>query len=252
MIRYIFLFFLLNCTSFRVEAQVKIKVAAASSLQFVMEKIKESFYREKGIEMEIILGSSGKLSAQIIQGAPYDVFVSADTKYPEALIKSGSAFGSAKKYAKGSLVIWTLNDAINLEENLKFLMEKRVVKIAMANPKTAPYGEAAIQSLEYYKVYKAVVSKMVYGDNIAQTNQYIVSKATDVGFTSKSTVMATTLVGKGKWIELDKASYAPIEQSAVVLNYGMLYHAKESEEFIKYLLSDEAKKIFTQFGYYLP
>src|SRR5215471_8585656 len=166
-------------------AQNKLTVAAAANVQFVMYELTKDFESSTGIKTDIILNSSGKLNAQIKEGAPYDVFVSADMKYPEELYKTGFAISSPNVYANGLLVLWTTQPNITPGADLKILTSDAVKKIAVANPQTAPYGEASVEAMNYFKVYDQVKDKLVYGESISQTNQYISSGAADIGFTAK-------------------------------------------------------------------
>jgi molybdate transport system substrate-binding protein len=134
------------------------------------------------------VSSSGKLTAQIRSGAPFEVFLSADTKYPDELHKAGFAAQAPKVYAYGSLVLWS-REKRDLPQNLRFLTGPQIARIAVANPKLAPYGEAAVQALTYYKLYPKVEKKLVFGESIAQVNQYVLSGAAPVGFTAKSVVL---------------------------------------------------------------
>jgi molybdate transport system substrate-binding protein len=226
-----------------------ITVAVAANVQFAMNELKHEFQNETGINTVVIIGSSGQLTAQIKQGAPYDVFISADMKYPLNLFKDKFAVDSPRVYALGALVIWTINKSINLKDDLGELSEGNIKKIAAANPKTAPYGEATIESLKYFGIYNDIKSKLVFGESIAPTNQFIISGAADIGFTAKSVVLSPAMKGKGIWKEINPKTYKPIKQGCVILKYGFKNHRKESEKFYKFLFSDEAKNILLKFGY---
>ena len=134
----------------------QITIATAANVQFAMNELKDEFKKETGINTVVIIGSSGQITAQIKQGAPYDVFISADMKYPLNLFKNKFAVDSPKIYALGSLVIWTRNKSIKLENNLSELSRDKIKKIASANPKTAPYGEATIEALKYFDIYNNI------------------------------------------------------------------------------------------------
>lgn len=226
-----------------------IMVAAAANVQYAMQELKSEFTKETGIRTEIVIGSSGQLTAQIQQGAPYDIFISADMKYPKTLYKNKMAIEAPKAYAYGALVIWTMKKGINFDINLKELLSNRIEKIALANPRTAPYGVAAVQVLKYYGIYEQVKGKLVYGESISPTNQYIVSQAVDVGFTAKSVVMSPVMNGKGKWMEVSTDAYSSIEQGCVILKYGFENHKKGSKLFYNFLFSGKAKNILHKFGY---
>lgn len=225
----------------------KVSVAVAANVQFAMEQLKNQFEKETGIEVDITISSSGKFTAQIEQGAPYDVFVSADVSYPNELYKRQFTANAPKVYAMGSLVLWTARN--DLRPGIKELSANEIKKIAIANPKIAPYGAAAEEALKYYKVYDEVKSKLVYGESIAQTNQYIISMAADIGFTAKSVVLSNEMKGNGSWIDIDKKAYSPIEQAAVILKHGEETNANASQKFYNYLYSKNAKAILKEYGY---
>ncbi len=150
-----------------------------------------------------------------------------------------------KVYAYGSLVLWS-REKRSLTADLKFLAAAETGKIAVANPKLAPYGEAAIQALTYYKLYPAVEKKLVFGESIAQVNQYVLSGAAPVGFTAKSVVLDPASKGKGTWIEINRKAYLPIAQSVVLLKNGKSSGARQ---FYRFLSGDKAKAIFRKYGY---
>ena len=227
----------------------KVTVAVAANMQYAANKLKEKFEQETGIKIEIILGSSGKLTQQIMEGAPYDIFISADTKYPSELYKNKFTLDTPRVYAKGLLVLWTNKEGIDPSKDLTVLLSGSVKKIAVANPQTAPYGVAAEEILKHYNLYEKVKSKLVFGESISQTNQFIISQSADIGFTAKSVVLSDEMKGKGKWIDIDSKSYSPIAQAAVILKHGVETNKTLSEKFYNYLYSKTAKDIFRQFGY---
>lgn len=226
-------------------------IATAANVQFVMDALIREFEAQNHITIESVVSSSGKLAAQILEGGPYDLFVSANMKYPEYLLDSGAAVGAAKVYAYGTLVAWSLTGKI-VRVTPEGLLDQDVSKIAIANPKTAPYGEQAINYLQHYGVLEELRPKLVYGQSIAQTNQYIFSGAVDVGLTAKSVVLSPKMNGKGSWLELPQGSYDPIEQGVVMTQYGHSNHPKASLSFYAFLFSDTAGAIFEQYGYKLP
>ena len=230
-------------------AQNKLTVAAAANVQFVLAELAKDFDSSTGIKTDIILNSSGKLTAQIKEGAPYDVFVSADMKYPEELYKTGFAISSPKVYANGLLVLWTTQTNITPGADLKILTSDAIKKIAVANPQTAPYGEAAVEAMNYFKVYDQVKDKLVYGESISQTNQYIITKSADIGFTAKSIVLADEMKGKGTWTDVDRRAYKPIQQGAVILKHGNETNQEYAKKFYDYLYSEKAKSILKKYGY---
>ena len=222
-------------------------VAVAANMQFAMEEIVMAFTEETGVPCDLIFGSSGKLTAQIVEGAPFDVLVSADMKYPESLQEKGLAESAPAVYAYGSLVLWTLEDSLEL--SLTALKSEEVRHIALANPKTAPYGVAAQDVLWHYGLYDAVKEKLVFGESIAQTNQFITSGAAEAGFTALSVVLSPQMQGKGQWITPDPAAYQPIAQGMVVVRR----EGRSTENgmaFRDFVFSDRAREILAKFGYF--
>lgn len=224
-------------------------VAAAANVRFALEDIEKAFEAKTKLKVEINYSSSGKLSTQITQGAPFDVFVSADEEYPLGLQKAGMTANSPKVYAQGTLVLWSTQPELVLKPDGKILLDARVNKIAVANPRTAPYGRAAIEWLKKKGLYAKVESRLVYGESIAQTTQYILAGACEVGLTAKSMVMAEEMRGKGKWVDIDPKHHEPIRQAAVITSYGQKQHPTASRKFFDFLFSGEAKKIWKKYGY---
>lgn len=224
-------------------------VATAASVQYVMKELIEEFQKEYGIPTEMVVGSSGKLTAQIREGAPFDVFVSADTKYPQEIHRNGGGEGTPKVYALGALIVWSADSSLNLAGS-DFLLNPSLKKIALPNPKTAPFGEAAVAAMQKMGVYEKVKEKLVYGESIAQTSQYIAGGSVDVGFSALSVVMAKEMKGKGKWVEVDSSLYPPIEQAAILLQHSDDSPKKKNASlFYDFLFSAKAKAIFTKYGY---
>ena len=224
-------------------------IATAANVQFAMKEIETAFEATYQTDITIIIGSSGKLTAQIKQGAPYDVLVSANMKYPETLYQSGLAIDAPKVYALGSLVLWTLWEDFDLQADLAILENPRVKKIAIANPKNAPYGEQAIKALQNAQLLEGIESKLVYGESIAQVNQYILSKVCEIGITAKSVVLSPELQGKGYWQAINPSLYTPIEQGIIITKYGKKQHSELANQFYQFLFSSEAQTIFKKYGY---
>jgi molybdate transport system substrate-binding protein len=228
-----------------------VTVAVAANVQYVFEELKVEFKKETGHDLQPSINASGKFAAQISNGAPFDVFLSADMEFPEKLYKDGFAVTAPKPYAYGALVLWTLKD-IDLAKWQAELAKPGVDKIAVANPKTAPYGREAMRALAYYKLDETLKSKLVFGESISQTNQYIHSRAADAGFTAKSVVLAAEMQGQGKWIEVPRAAYEPIAQGAVLLKHGKESNPKAAQQFYDFIYSAKARAIFERYGYLLP
>lgn len=239
------LLFLLS-TSCRQAQNKTLRIAAAASLQYVIEDLEADFTRRTGIPCEIITGSSGKLTAQIMQGAPYNIFLSADMKYPVFLEEHGKAHQSPEIYAYGKLVIYSQDDSIAPE--LENLLLPAVQKIAIANPKTAPYGEATIELLKRKYLLDSIQNKLVFGESIAQTNQFITTGAAKLGFTSLSSVMAGPMASSGKWSLIAEDNHAPLAHGVIVIDSETSQNVAAAR-FYSYLLSDEATEILEEFGY---
>ena len=229
----------------------EIIVAVAASAQYALEDVKAEFEKETDIKLKTIVGSSGKLTAQIESGAPFDIFISADVEYPNILNTAGFAYHSPKVYAYGTLVLWALKD-VDLSRGLEVVADSMVKKIAIANPQTAPYGRAAVDAMKHFRLYSEVERKLVYGESIAQVNQFVTTEAVDLGFTAKSVVLAPNLKEKGKWVDVDPGSYEPIAQGIVVLKHAGENNLKEAEAFYDFFFSAKAQDVFKKYGYKLP
>lgn len=226
-------------------------VAVAANVQYTFEELKSAFKQETGIDIKSVVGSSGKFTAQIENGAPFDLFISADTSYPQMIQKEGLAYNSLKVYAYGKLVLWTMND-IDLSQGVMVLADSNIHKVAIASPKTAPYGRQAVNAIKHYNLYPKVSGKLVYGESIAQASQFISTKAVDIGFTAKSVVLAANLKDQGKWVEVDQAAYEPIAQAVVILKHAQKGNLEAAQKFFDFLFSEKARKIFEKYGYTLP
>lgn len=226
-------------------------VAIAANLKYVFDDLSAEFKKETGIETQSVLNASGKIATQVRNGAPFDVFLSADMDFPEGLYKDGYATTPPKPYAYGLLVLWTQKD-VDLAKGVAGLADVSVGKVAIANPKLAPFGRQALKALDYYKVRAAVEPKLVYGESITQVSQYVDSKAADVGFSAKSIVVAPETAGKGKWVEVPPESYEPIAQGIVILKHGSEANGEAARKFYGFILSAKAREIFAKNGYKLP
>lgn len=226
-------------------------VAVAANVQFAFKDLQAAFTRETGVDVQPVIASSGKITAQVRSGAPYDVFLSADMDYPQTLRKEGLAGTPPVIYAYGTLVLWTMTD-LDLTPGLPVLADPKVGKVAIANPRLAPYGRAALEALTHFKLSKDVQVKLVFGENISQVNQYIYSQNVTAGFTAKSAVLSPAMNGTGHWIEVPQDSYQPIAQGVVILKHGMDDNAGDSQRFVQFLASAPARTILANYGYGLP
>jgi molybdate transport system substrate-binding protein len=231
-----------SCNS---DSNDKLTIATAANAQFAIEEVAKEFEKVSGITTQIIIGSSGKHTAQIEAGAPYDVFVSADLKFPTKLYELGLTVAEPATYAFGKLVIWTLTDS--LSTSINSLPDLDVNHIAMPNPKTAPYGKAAKEALVKFELYDQISHKLVFGESVAQTNQFILSKSAAIGFTAASIVMAPSMKGTGSWQEVEANSYSPIAQGVVVIKQSE--QLELANKFYLFLFSPKAESILRAHGY---
>jgi len=228
-------------------SRVELRIATAANFYPTLLKIKRNFESTTNHKLTIIRGSSGKLYAQIMQGAPYDIFFSADTARPEKLIRHGKTLDINKDkpshiYALGRLVLWR-PDADSSQQLREQLMEGGFKKLAIANPKTAPYGKASIQALKAMELYEAVKPKLVYGENISQALQFVQSGAADLGFVARSYV-----INDIHW-EIDSYLHKPVSQKVVILKQTR--HLDIAREFLQFVQSPPIQKIITMDGYEL-
>nr|WP_298503612.1 molybdate ABC transporter substrate-binding protein [uncultured Maribacter sp.] len=221
-------------------------IATAANMQEVMEFLITDFTKKTNIKCQLVVSSSGKLTAQIKAGAPYHILASANMKYPEEIYDSGLAIGIPKIYANGKLVLWTANT--NITPSIALLKKDNIKHIAIANSKTAPYGAATKDVLEHYNLNEILKHKFVIGESISQTNQFVHSQAAEIGFTAMSTILSEKLENKGKWAAIDSTTYSPIKQGIVVIKQDLESNRK-AKEFYAYISSKEAQLLLTKFGY---
>jgi len=227
-----------------------LQVAVAANLQSVIKVLQTDFKKKSGIEIQPIIGSSGNLVTQIKNGAPFDVFLSADIAFPESLFKAGFSMDEPVVYAWGNLIICS-NQNINLKHWQGLLVTDAVSKIAIANPLIAPYGKAAEETLIKLGIMNSVKPKAVYGESIAQVNTYITTGAVTVGFTSQSFIKEVDKGTKLYWAAVDPNLYTAIQQGMVILKHGKEKNFDQAQKFYKYILSSSAKAIFTKYGYHV-
>ena len=232
---------------FIVTAQSKtINVAVAANVAYAMKPLVHAFKeKNKDTQVNVILGSSGKLAAQIMHGAPYGVFLSANMTYPQELYENKIAVEKPVIYAQGALVLLGRKN-YDFSKGLMLLADKNIQKIAIGNPKTAPYGVAAVEALKYAKLYTLLKPKFVYGESISQTLTYAIRMA-DAGIVAKS-LLYSPLVSAHQadksWTEIPSSYYTPINQGMVLLK-----ETKENRAFYEFMLSQTAKNILQKYGY---
>ncbi len=224
-----------------------VQIAVAANFSGPIEEISQSFEKMTGHRLKISTGASGKFYAQIKNGAPFEVFLSADEQKPSQLEKDGLAVqGSRFTYAIGKLVLWSA-DANLVDSKGKILATGNFNKLAIANPKTAPYGEAAMQTLTALNLKSVLEPKLVIGESIGQTYQFVATGNASMGFVALSQVTkANKLIVGSAWVVPEKL-YQPILQDAVLLVNGRDNVA--ARQFMLFLRSDEALRIIKSFGY---
>ena len=225
-------------------AAAEVKAAVAANFTATMKELAAKFEAKTGNKVTLSFGSSGKLYTQIVNGAPYDIFLSADAARPEKLEDEGGAVqGSRFTYAMGRLALWSAQpDFVDSEGTV--LNSEKFERIAIANPKTAPYGAAAVEVLQGLGLYEKLSPRIVQGDNIAQTYQFVSTGNAQLGFVALSQVMAKQ---SGSWWQIPQDYYTPIRQDAVLLKSAA--DNKAAKALLDFLRSPEAKQIIEQSGY---
>jgi molybdate transport system substrate-binding protein len=230
----------------------EITIAAASDLNFAFREIVTEYEKASGNHVRLALGSSGNFYAQIQNGAPFDLYFSADIAYPKKLEEAGLTVpGSLYQYAVGRIVMWTGHESrIDLTQGFEALREPTVKKIAIANPKHAPYGRAAVAAMEYFKVYDQVKDKLILGENISQTAQFIESGACDIGIIALSLAVAPVMKSKGTYWEIPAEAHPPIEQGAVVLKSSK--QQEPAKQFLAFIKGAQGQEVMKRYGFMLP
>lgn len=231
---------------------VSVKVAAAADLKFAMQDLAAQFEKKTGTNIDVTYGSSGSFFAQLENGAPFDVFFSADLEYATKLDAAMLAEpGTLCEYAVGRLVLWAPADSkVDItKDRWKSLLDPGVDKIAIANPAHAPYGKAAVAALQSAGIYDQVKSKLVYGENISQTAQFVQSGNAQLGLLALSLVVAPAMKNGRTWI-VPSAGYPPIEQGAVVLRSS--HNKAAARGFLDFVRGSEGSATLQQYGFTVP
>lgn len=237
----------LICAAFGARAD-EVSVAVAANFTAPMKQIAVDFEKDTGHKLVAAYGATGKFYAQIKNGAPFEVLLSADDETPTKLVKENAAVaGSQFTYAIGTLVLWSAKPAI-VDSKGQVLKNGGFDHLALANPKLAPYGTAAVQAMQALGVYDSLAPKFVMGENISQTHQFVSTGNALLGFVALSQVLVDGKIEGSSWVVPAKL-YSPIRQDAVILNKGKGKPAVDA--LIKYLTSDKAKAVVKAFGYQL-
>ena len=227
----------------------EITVAAAADLQFAMEDVAARFQKETGKTAKLIYGSSGNFFQQIQNGAPFDMFFSANLDYPKKLEAAGlTEPGSYYQYAKGKIVIWVRNESkLDLSSGMKVLLDPSVKKIAVANPQHAPYGQAAVAAMQNEKIYEQVKDKFVLGENISQAASFVVSGSADAGIVALSLALSPNMKDKGRYAEIPADEYPPIEQACVIL--GSSKNKETARQFLSFVKTTAIGDVLKSYGF---
>jgi molybdate transport system substrate-binding protein len=241
-------FLLVVCCTF--SSAQPITVAAAADLTSALAEVAQNYQKQTGQEVKLSFGGSGNLTSQIQNGAPFDLFFSADEDYPKKLIDAGLADqGSLYRYAAGRLVLWVpAPSTLDIEHRgLKVLMDPSVTKIAIANPQHAPYGRAAEAALRHVGIYDKVSSKLVLGENVAQAAQFVESGNAQVGLVALSHAIAPQMVDKGRYWLVPLDDYPTLNQALVILSKSS--NKKQAQAFLDYVRTPEVTTLMGRYGF---
>ncbi|MGH7925795.1 MAG: molybdate ABC transporter substrate-binding protein [Candidatus Binatus sp.] len=230
----------------------ELKVAAASDLTFAFNDVAARFQAQTGNSIRLAYGSSGNFFAQIQNGAPFDLFFSADRGYPEKLEAAGLVEpGSIYEYASGKLVIWVPSASkLDLGRGLATLLDPGIRRIAIANPQHAPYGVAAAAAMRRAGIYDKIQGKLVFGENISQTAEFVQSGNADVGILALSLALAPAMKNDGRYVEIPASDYPPLTQAAVILKSSR--NKAVARQFLKYLRTPETVAVMERYGFSIP
>lgn len=228
-------------------AAQKVSIAAAADLNYAMPEIARQFRASHAeVDLQVAYGSSGNFFAQISSGAPFDIFLSADIDYPRKLASAGlAARDSVFSYAVGRIAVWV--PAGSALDPATALRDASVKHVAIANPQHAPYGRAAQAALHSLGVQETVAPKLVLGENIAQTLQFVESGAADAGLVALSLALAPPVRARGRYWEIPLDAYPRIEQGGIILK-----DSRAARDFRAFLLSSAGRRILQQYGFFVP
>ena len=234
-------------------AKRQINVAAAADLSAALQEIATTYEKRTGIEVKLSFGSSGALTQQIQNGAPFDVFFSADMDYPRQLIAGGQADNdSLYRYAVGELVLWVPKESpLDVEHaGLNVLLDPSVKKISIANPQHAPYGRAAVAALKHFGLYEKVAGELVIGENVSQAAQFVESGNAQAGLVALAHAAAPAMRNKGRYWVLPAEAYPPLHQGVVLIARSL--HRQDAAAFLEYIRSAEVAAILKRYGFGVP
>jgi len=228
----------------------ELAIAAAADLKYALTEVVEQFRASQpDARIEVIYGSSGKFYTQIKNGAPFDLYLSADIEYARRLEREGLAAYPARTFAVGRLVLWSHRPEL-ARTALKDLPRAGLRRFAIANPQHAPYGVRAREALKHQGVWEALQSRLVLGENVAHTAQFVDSGAADAGIVALSLVLSPTLAGKGAWTLIPEGWHTPLEQGVLVTRRAA--GNRLAREFADSLMAEPARTILRRYGFALP
>jgi len=234
-------------------ADREINVAAAADLSSALQEIAADYEKRTGVVVKLSFGASGALSQQIQNGAPFDVFFSADMDYPRQLIAGGQADGTTLyRYAVGQLVLWVPKDSpLDVEhKGMDVLLVPSVKKISIANPQHAPYGRAAAAALQHYGLYEKLTGQLVLGENVSQAAQFVESGNAQAGFVALAHAVAPAMQGKGRYWVVPAEAYPPLDQGVILISRSA--HSKDAAAFLGFVKTEEVAGMLGRYGFSSP
>jgi molybdate transport system substrate-binding protein len=236
-----------------VSADREINVAAAADLSPALQEVAATYEKRTGVVVKLSFGASGALTQQIQNGAPFDVFFSADMEYPRQLIASGQAESATLyRYAVGQVVLWVPSDSpLDVEhKGMDVLLDPWVKNISIANPQHAPYGRAAAAALKHYGLYEQVTDRLVLGENVSQAAQFVESGNAQAGFVALAHATAPAMLGKGKYWVVPADAYPPLDQGVVLISRSA--HQKDAVAFLGFVKTEEVAGLLRRYGFSSP
>jgi molybdate transport system substrate-binding protein len=238
---------------FKKSTPTQLSIVAAADLKFALDDlVKDSEAKHASTKVNVTYGSSGNFFAQLQSGAPFDVFLSADVAYPRKLAEQGLNADDVFLYAIGRIVVWLPKGSpLDVDKlGIKALLEPSVRKIAVANPQHAPYGRAAVAAMKALNVYGQVVSRLVYGENVGQTAQFVQSGAADIGILPLSLAVAPKMQDAGRFWQVPQDADPRIEQGGVILKSSK--NLETARAFRDFVLGDHGREVLERYGFSLP
>jgi molybdate transport system substrate-binding protein len=234
-------------------ADRQINVAAAADLSAALQEVAANYEKRTGVAVKLSFGASGALTQQIQNGAPFDVFFSADMDYPRQLIAAGLAEEpTLYRYAVGQLVLWVPKDSpLDVEhKGMDVLLDPSVKKISMANPQHAPYGRAAAAALKHYGLDEKVADRLVLGENVAQAAQFVESGNAQVGFVALAHALAPAMQGRGRYWVVPAEAYPPLDQGVILISHSP--RQKDAAAFLGFVKTEEVAGLLRRYGFVSP